>query len=208
MRIFSRITRKTKSLKVLVLLGLVYLTVYLIGIADIFLTLSDLYVFYTEPSIESTSLEHQGNLPEPDVQVHLSSKCTCQQHQQYLVSKSQEKVNVYDTNSSRLLYEFDAKEFQGLTLTCDLYNELRRGPNQSVLSYSLYGTNPDYFRYAERIVRQVSRLYSDWVIRIYAPKSVDADFLCRLVCLKDSDDGHLLDNVDVCSVESVPVSGK
>ena len=64
-----------------------------------------------------------------------------------------------------------------MTKTCDLYNVLRRGKHQKVISYSLYGTDQKYFQ---------SRVYYD--------RSIPKNIRCRLEC-------QYGDVMDFCNID-------
>ena len=198
-----------KVIKVLGILGVIFLIK-----SWYYVTLSDQFVYYTEFFNNDHSL-HRIEMPEPDRTVLLASKCACQQHQKYLLNKSNRMVTVHQLlNSSggqptsQKLYVFKEEEFQQMRFTCSLYNVLRRGRDQKVVSFSLYGSDSYYWDYTERIVEQIHKLYPGWVVRIYVDKAVDSDFKCHLVCLTDKTSNLYMDNVDVCEAESLPLAGK
>jgi hypothetical protein len=85
----------------------------------------------------------------------------------------------------------------------------RRGYNQSVVSYSLFG-HPDendevlrrYFSSIEAKAARIRRYYSGWIMRVYHNLSTDDQmkYLCPLRC---SSSVHESSNVDLCHVDSI-----
>lgn len=81
----------------------------------------------------------------------------------------------------------------------------RRGYNQSIVSYSLFG-HPDengqvlkrYFSSIEARADRIRRYYPGWIMRVYHNLSIDDElkFLCPLRCSS-------ADNVDLCHVDRI-----
>lgn len=71
----------------------------------------------------------------------LHSKCLCQTEIIYVNKLASDNVyNIHVTdikNEYFYAYNLSINSFELLVTTCDLYNVLRRGPNQKILSYSL-----------------------------------------------------------------------
>jgi len=51
-----------------------------------------------------------------------------------------------------------------------LYDIFRRGKNQKVISYSIFGKEEFYYRYLELIARTAKQLYPDFIIRLFKKK--------------------------------------
>ena len=79
-------------------------------------------------------------------------------------------------------YTLNEDEIKKLTKTCDLYNVLRRGKHQKVISYSLYGSNSQYFQSLEEIIIQIQTKYPNYTSRVYHDSSTPNDVRCRLEC--------------------------
>ena len=86
-------------------------------------------------------------------------------------------------------------------LTCNLYNSFRRGMNQKVISYSLYGQNSLYYKHLKNITKQIKALYPEWIIRIYHDNTLLN--YCKIKCQLD-DDNDDDDIIDFCNIEKLP----
>jgi hypothetical protein len=89
------------------------------------------------------------------------------------------------------------------SITCDLYNAFRRGPNQKVIGISLYGTDDRYYKSLKVIAKQAAQHYPEWVMRIYYDNTIKKSVICEIECLK-GDDGKPLDNIDFCYINNIP----
>ncbi len=87
---------------------------------------------------------------------------------------------------------------------CDLYNVLRRGKGQKVVSYSLYGSNEIYYKEIKYLSKLVAQYYPGWVIRIHYDKSLNSSIICEFECLKDEKSGKYMDNIDFCNINEIP----
>ncbi|XP_071536739.1 uncharacterized protein [Panulirus ornatus] len=70
------------------------------------------------------------------------------------------------------------------------------GDGQRVVSFSLYGDNPEYWRGLDDILSQVERLYPGWVVRLYTDPRGRGSVLCPLL----RDHAHLY----VCDITGLP----
>lgn len=152
--------------------------------------------------------------------MELRSKCKCRQDELvYLTHQESEKTYRVDVGNKRISrteepykflkqYTISSKEFQKATLTCDLYNSLRRGPNQRVISYSLYGTDLKYYKYLKDLVMIVRKRYPNWIIRVHHDSSILHDFICEMECLTYLDESlnshRYVDIIDFCDIEHLP----
>lgn len=118
--------------------------------------------------------------------------CLCRRDLSYWLKNKKSQFNEYVSNK--------------LQLTCDLSNSLRRGKNQKVISYALYGKEDRYLRLLPNVSRQIKQYYPGWVMRVYHDSSIPLKTKCELECLKDSK-GDYIDNVDFCNIESIPMKG-
>jgi hypothetical protein len=95
-------------------------------------------------------------------------------------------------------------ELMNRALTCDPYKVLRRGFNQKVIGYSLYGTKTSYYDKLKNISRQIDELYPGWLMRVYYDGSINKEIICEIECLIDQDE--LIDNSDFCNVHSLSLT--
>lgn len=114
------------------------------------------------------------------------------------------KVLVLENNTTKKTYSFRVEQAK---LTCGAYNVLRRGPNQKVIAYSIYGNNPFYYRYLKLIAQTAKKHYPDWIVRFYHDQSINSSIICELECLRDDENGNYMDNVDFCDVNKLAFDG-
>ncbi|CAF1000518.1 unnamed protein product [Brachionus calyciflorus] len=93
------------------------------------------------------------------------------------------------------MYEINVKQTQ---LTCDLFKSLKRGPQQKIISYSLYGKTRLYYDLISNLTSMIKEFYPDHVMRIYHDNSINISFKCQLECSNS--------HVDFCSIEKIPLS--
>ena len=114
-----------------------------------------------------------------------------------------------DGNQTTIISKYSIPKNTGLSETeqfmCNPYNVLRHGPNQKVLSYSLYGNNELYYTLIKKLIRQVHSLYPGWLIRINHDSSIRDSIRCEIECLED-ENGVQYDIADFCNVEQLPVN--
>lgn len=84
--------------------------------------------------------------------------------------------------SKTYLFNLTVTEAKKFTKTCDLYNVLRRGLNQKIISYSLYGKNPKYSQNLEGIVEIIREKYKGYTARVHYDSSVNETIRCHLEC--------------------------
>lgn len=97
--------------------------------------------------------------------------------------------------SSYKTYQLTQKELEESKMACDSEKVLRRGPNQKVISYSVFGQNSFYFRYLEKISTTGKKLFPDWTIRFYHDSTFDQELLCKIECNYS--------NVDFCNIDKL-----
>ena len=148
----------------------------------------------------SSSLINNKNL----VILKLKSKCNCKFKQQINVIKNNVENN-YEIwlNKEKLLYNLTNLEYDSLNVTCDLYNVLRRGKNQKVISYSLYGKSDRYYRFLHPLIMTIKRYYPTWLMRVYYDDSIDLNKICEIECAIEKKTGLMLDNADFCNSNSL-----
>lgn len=96
----------------------------------------------------------------------------------------------------------DLKKIYGKS-TCSSWATLR-GPNQKVVSYSVYGTFPsDYYSGLEILIPEVTKTYPGWSVRVYHHLNMSdlafTNWMCKLACKYP----HL----DLCHTDYLPVLG-
>ena len=137
--------------------------------------------------------ELENKLPQNLI---LKSSCDCRKIDEIIIQKTDLNISVSlrtkSNTEKKLLLKMSKQQFYNLRFTCDLFNVLRRGPSQKVLSYSLYGKQVRYYKILKDIARQAKQFYPDWIIRIYHDDSIDESIKCELECLKDADNSTLL----------------
>ena len=137
---------------------------------------------------------------EPNYFLELKSNCECRK-ERIFVEELSDKYRVWvGGKKKKKSYETNVKLE---SITCDLFNVFRRGPEQKVVAVSLYGTNNRYYKSLKYISKQVAEHYPDWVMRIYYDKSILKSIICEIECLKDENE-KLLDNVDFCYINNIP----
>lgn len=126
-----------------------------------------------------------------DKSVLLSSKCKCRPD---MVLKKISQ-NEYSVNGS---YSLATDELNQMKFSCNFYNQLYRGKNIKVISYSLYGKSSRYYYFLKtKLVRLINKFYPDWIVRIYHDNSIDERVICQLECLP-------FNNVDFCDITRLP----
>jgi len=131
--------------------------------------------------------------------------CNCK-HDYVELVKQHDRYIVRLINTDKYLinyaYNISLKHAKELNFTCDMYNVLKRGKNQKVISYSLFGTGRNYYDKLKKLTKQVKKFFPDWNIRVYYDNSIDKSIICEVECEKD-ELGKLLDNTDFCYVNKI-----
>ena len=139
--------------------------------------------------------------------ITLFSKCYCQKELVH-INKHERFYEIIVENqphSSRLFYSYrlDKQYFESLLFTCDLYNVLRRGPAQKVLSFSLDDDERVLNSLDEKIHFAYTH-YPNWTLRFYHRSSLSHALKCQTQCKKRDTAEFKYDNVDFCSVNELP----
>lgn len=149
----------------------------------------------------------------------LKPHCSCQNINEFIViqkklelSKSKNLTHyifaslVQFTNNSygdemkkRVVLKESLDDLKREIVTCDLYNVLKRGKNQRVIAYSLYGKNKIYYEQLQIIIEQILVKYKNYTVRIYYDKSVNETLRCYFEC-------KYRDVVDFCDVNHFSTS--
>lgn len=98
------------------------------------------------------------------------------------------KKKKYNGKKKTLFFKEKLENLKRDKITCDLYNVLKRGKNQRVISYSLYGKNKIYYERLEIILEQMRAKYTNFTVRVYYDKTVNKTLRCYFECkYKDVD---------------------
>jgi hypothetical protein len=137
----------------------------------------------------------------------LTSKCHCRSNQEILITKLANQINVYlldkSTNIKQKLLTQSEPEFANRVFTCDMYNVLRRGENQRVLGYSLYGKKRSFYDPLKETAERVRNLYQNWTMRVYYDDTIDKSVICQVECASDENTGVLYDTADFCFIKEM-----
>lgn len=101
-----------------------------------------------------------------------------------LVQSSSSSVEIFQRK--RIIFSGPLTELDSESVTCDLFNVLKRGKDQKVISYSLYGTNFKYYQSIQRILELIRIKYPGYVARIHYDNSINQTSRCIIEC-KNSD---------------------
>lgn len=104
-------------------------------------------------------------------------------------------IRRHSTTTKTLLYNLTLNQLQNYHKSCDLYNVLKRGKHQRVISYSLYGSNPKYSRNLEKIPDMIRAKYPNFTARVYYDSSVNQSIRCDLEC-------RFQEVIDFCNIDS------
>lgn len=144
----------------------------------------------------------------PKKTIHFYSECECKKQEQIVLHefKTHFTVNLRNRklNTTKFLYKITREEFKNLTLTCGMYNSLRRGKAQRVIAFSLYGNNTFFYDKLKVIAKQVDEIYAGWKMRIYHDNSIKKSIICEIECAHEQtkNKSRLLDNADFCNIEN------
>ncbi|CAF1056648.1 unnamed protein product, partial [Brachionus calyciflorus] len=121
------------------------------------------------------------------------SECNCNNSDSVKLYRS--KTGNFFVSYTNKSYEID---LQSHVFTCDIYSSLKRGPNQKVISFCLFGNSKRFYYLLLEIAEKVKYFYPDHLIRIYHNSSLDKTFKCELECSKNF--------VDFCNINKLPIS--
>ena len=190
-------------------LALFYLTILLFG-AYFFYNRNSNDLYELEKLIEKFGIEPKHNI------IKIKPYCKCRQ--EILVKEYYD--NIYVTNKAIIYYNGSLSKLEAekqLVLvnylksifnipsknvianpkfTCNLYSELRHGPGQKVISYSLYGTHLGYYNLIDTIANMSLEFFDDWIIRVHYDNSIKKDIICNMECKHD--------HIYFCNVQETP----
>ena len=136
---------------------------------------------------------------------YIENNCECKNSAKIAIIDFKNFTSIYLKNESKAmkhLFDLSKNEMKNTIFTCGLYNSLRRGKAQKVISYSLYNKNTFYYDKLRDISKQLKTLYPGWIMRVYYDNSIDKSIICEIECQKD-DNGVLLDNADFCDINNI-----
>lgn len=142
-----------------------------------------------------------------------TSKCDCKNNEQIRLFKINDHFYsissvLKNTNAKIPKYNVSKLKFESSIFSCDMYNSLRRGPNQKVISYSLYGKNTFYYKSIKSLANIIKKRYPNWIIRVHHDNSIDKSVICEIECLKfnstETNGEEYLDIIDFCNIEELP----
>ena len=173
-----------------------------------FLCLIFLICFYEKLSIKNYSFKiiqslkvNNSDLVEL-IQIKSESDCECKKDEFVKVMHNENNSNfqiIYEnkhSNGSKSKVNYEIKSLNHLQFTCNLFDSLRRGKDQKVLSYSLYGNNPLYFDNLRNLTKLIKKMYPTWTIRIYHDDTIKKSIKCNIECQED-------DIVDFCNINKL-----
>ena len=162
--------------------------------------------------------KHRSSLISQDTKIikYLKPYCSCSDINEFIViEKKQLNESSYyvlasliqfsnnesyrDETKKRLVLKENLDELKREKITCDLYNVLKRGKNQRVIAYSLYGTNRKYYERLELVLEQIRVKYKKYTARIYYDNTVNETLRCYLEC-------KYRDVVDFCDMNHFSTS--
>ena len=114
----------------------------------------------------------------------------------YLVNKKYH-INSYFENNIHNIMNIDHQSYlKNYSYTCSLYNVLRRGPNQRVISFSIFNSNAKYLKPLLILANAIKQYYPGWIIRVYHDSNIDHSIICEYECKEDI--------IDFCNVDEMP----
>jgi len=136
------------------------------------------------------------------------SDCECKKDIKiYVINQDKNGYEVKVEKSKKTIKTYFIQNIDKLNLKCNIFNSLKRGKNQKVIGYSLYGKSKRYYNYLTNLTYLTQKLYPNWVMKVYHDDSILESVKCEIECLKD-EDNNLIDNTDFCDVKKLPVSIK
>ena len=135
------------------------------------------------------------------------SNCECRKDQNVVIHKYKDHSVIHYSNNATgkltYLYNISNKDLFDSVFTCDLYNSLRRGKSQKVISYSLYNKyNAFYYEKIKVNTIQMKIIYPGWKMRVYHDNTIDSSIVCEIECQKD-ESGAYLDVADFCNINNI-----
>lgn len=149
-----------------------------------------------------------------------STECHCKNETKIVLRKEDTvyRVNYLKRNYLEKSYTLTNEELEGTEFTCEHYNSFKRGKNQKIIGYALYGTGSlkrisirilfqlklififykghlFYYNFVN-LARTAKILYPGWLLRVYYDSTIDPWIKCKIECLTENENSEvLLDNV-------------
>lgn len=140
--------------------------------------------------------------------VRLNPRCLCQKDT-VIVREFNDFYNIRIENEiDSLFYSYNLTRgfFEKLTVTCDMYKVLRRGPNQKIISYSISSSDDRVnLKYILKTnIKRANLFYSNWVIRVYHKSKLSLNEECEYECYKYKTK-EPYNNIDICDATKIPI---
>ena len=151
---------------------------------------------------------HKSNTTHELRRIFPSLDCKCKSEEIFISDDENEITVLVKKGNITRKYNVDTKDLRNSK--CDVYNVVRRGPHQKIISYTLYGNGTDnrgrkknYYNLLKRLVVLNNKIYNGWIMRIYFDDSTIKSLLCDIECHK-GENNEFYDNVDFCYLGAVP----
>lgn len=194
-----RFSNRVNTICVLVL---IWMSVYYVYLSY------DFYLVYKAGKL-STLVEEKRNFTIQST-IRLAPKCLCQK-ETIQIREFKDHYNILIENEIDSIfssYNLSRKVFEALTVTCDLYKVLRRGPHQKIISFSISDHNLVNLKYIIKTnIKRAKHFYPDWIVRVYHKSRLTLNEECEFECIKNRDKIPY-DNTDICDVTKLPIDLK
>lgn len=137
----------------------------------------------------------------------LKSECDCKKETTIILKHTDNNENIvslFETNQLKNTYSISDKDLEESTFTCSLFNTFKRGRNQKVIGYALYGKGHLFYYNFVNLVKTVQNLLPGWILRVYYDDTIDLSIKCKIECIKNEKTNELIDNVDFCNINNLP----
>jgi len=134
------------------------------------------------------------------------SECECKKDTKIiLINQNENNYEIRVKKLEKTIKTYFLENVDTLKLKCNTFSSLKRGKNQKVIGFSLYGKNQRYYNYLKNLTYLMQKLYPGWIMKIYHDNTILKSTKCEIECLKD-ENNNLIDNTDFCDVNKLPVS--
>ena len=135
----------------------------------------------------------------------LKSKCRCRpnifikkiENNKYFINKKYYIEAYFENNFHNPDYADYQNYLENYKYTCNMYNVLRRGPSQRVISFSIFGSNANNYKPLLVLAEAIKKYYPGWIIRVYHDSNISQSVACEYECKEDI--------IDFCNVEQMPI---
>lgn len=181
---------------------IITITVFLLILGNISINFEIFHRWYYSYNYQhdKTNLKIDTTMFDLKEQMYLKSECGCNRRmEKIIITKKATTYEISRNNDQNIINILNTDEFESNILTCDLYRSLRRGKGQKVIGLVIYGQNHMFKEALENLIEQSSKLYKDWIIRVYHDNDKLLD-VCHFECEHD--------NIDFCDVSKLPLGIK